>query len=167
MMPPPASVPPSVPSGSTDPARRPRALARLLDESLRIPGTRIRFGLDPVLGLVPGLGDVISTGLAMLIVLDAARLGAPPALLTRMVGNILVDAVIGTIPGAGDVVDVFSRVNTRNLVLLDRHLAAPVEVHRASRRFLLLLGGAVIAVLLASLALSLVLLRWVFGLLAA
>lgn len=166
-MPPPASVPPSVPSGSIDPARRSRALARLLDESLRIPGTRIRVGLDPILGLVPGLGDVITTGVATLIILDAARLGAPPVVLGRMAGNILADAAIGAIPVAGDVLDVFTRVNTRNLALLDRHLADPAASHQASRRFLLLIAGVVILVLTALLALSLMALRWVIGVLQA
>lgn len=161
------SAPPSALSASTDPARRSRALARLLDESLRIPGTQIRFGLDPILGLVPGLGDVITTGVAMLIVVDAARLGAPPAVLARMVGNIMADAAIGAIPAAGDVLDVFARVNSRNLALLDRHLAAPAAVHRASRRFLLLLGGVVVVGFVALLALSLVVLRWLIGLLQA
>jgi uncharacterized protein DUF4112 len=167
MTPPPVSAPPSELSASTDPARRSRALARLLDESLRIPGTQVRFGLDPILGLVPGLGDVVTTGVAMLIVVDAARLGAPPAVLARMVGNIMADAALGAIPVAGDVLDVFARVNSRNLALLDRHLAAPAAVHRASRRFLLLLGGAVVVGFVALLALSLVVLRWLIGLLQA
>ena len=164
---PPASAPPSAPSASIDPARRSRALARLLDESLRVPGTRIRFGLDPILGLVPGLGDVITTGVATLIVLDAARLGAPPALLGRMAGNILADAAIGTIPGAGDVLDVFARVNTRNLALLDRHLADPSAARRASRRFLWLVGGAIVIGLVALVVLALVAVRWLIGLLQA
>jgi hypothetical protein len=163
----PASAPPSAPSASIDPARRSRALARLLDESLRIPGTRIRFGLDPILGLVPGLGDVITTGVATLIVLDAARLGAPPAVLGRMAGNILADAAIGAIPGAGDVLDVFARVNTRNLALLDRHLADPAAARQASRRFLWLVGGGIVVGLVALVALTLVALRWLIGLLQA
>jgi Domain of unknown function (DUF4112) len=167
MMRPPVSGPPAVPSGSSDPARRSRALARLLDESLRIPGTRIRVGLDPILGLVPGLGDVLTTGVATLIVLDAARLGAPPAVLGRMAGNILADAAIGAIPVAGDVLDVFARVNTRNLALLDRHLADPAASRRTSRRFLWLIGGVGIVVLAALLGLSLMALRWLLAVLGA
>jgi Domain of unknown function (DUF4112) len=161
MMRPPDSTVRSVPSDSIDPARRARALARLLDESLRIPGTRIRLGLDPILGLIPGLGDVITTGIATVIIIDSARLGAPASTLSRMVANVLADTIVGAIPVAGDVLDVFSRANTRNIALLDRHLADPTAARHASRRYLLMVGGVVLLLLAGLLTLTLALLRWV------
>jgi len=98
-----------------------RRYALLLDKAFRIPGTGIRFGLDPILGLIPGLGDLASPVFATLLVVEGARLGVPRIVLIRMVVNALVDAVIGAIPLAGIVGDVFFRANTRNLALLERH----------------------------------------------
>lgn len=95
--------------------------ANLLDKAFRIPGTNIRFGLDPIIGLIPGLGDLASPIFAGLLVLEGARLGIPRIVLMRMVVNALIDAVIGAIPFAGAVGDVFFRANTKNLALLERH----------------------------------------------
>lgn len=95
--------------------------ANLLDKAFRIPGTNIRFGLDPIVGLIPGLGDLASPIFAGLLVLEGARLGIPRIVLMRMVVNALIDAVIGAIPFAGAVGDVFFRANTKNLALLERH----------------------------------------------
>ncbi len=106
--------------------------ATILDKAFRIPGTKIRFGLDPIIGLIPGLGDLASPVFAGLLVLEGARLGIPRIVLIRMVVNALIDAVIGAIPFAGAVGDIFFRANTKNLALLERH-AVPGGVP-ASRR---------------------------------
>jgi uncharacterized protein DUF4112 len=93
-------------------------LATLLDSVFVIPGTGIRFGADALVGLVPGLGDLITTGLSAYIVYEAHRLGAPTHLITRMIANVAFDAVITAVPVAGNVADVFFRANRRNVRLL-------------------------------------------------
>jgi hypothetical protein len=98
-------------------------LAQLLDSRYRLPFTRFRFGLDSVIGLVPGVGDAASALIAAWIILEARRLGAPSGLLARMAGNLLADAALGTIPLAGDVFDAAYKCNQRNLAMLMEHLA--------------------------------------------
>ena len=95
--------------------------ANILDKAFRIPGTNIRFGLDPIIGLVPVLGDLASPVFAALLVTEGARLGLPKIVLMRMVVNALIDAVVGAIPLAGMVGDIFIRANTKNLALLEKH----------------------------------------------
>lgn len=98
-------------------------LSRLLDGAFRIPGTGIRFGFDAILGLIPGVGDVLTNVVSAYLVLEARRLGASRTDMVRMVGNILVDAVLSSIPIAGDIFDVFWRANDRNMAILRAHLA--------------------------------------------
>lgn len=134
---------PSEPDGTAErpasaDAEHVRRLARLLDSAVRIPGTRIRFGLDSILGLIPAGGDVVGATLAAWIVLQAARLGAPFVVLVRMTGNLAVDALVGAIPVLGDLFDLGWRGNVRNVALLERHLEAP---ERTRRRSALALGG--------------------------
>jgi Domain of unknown function (DUF4112) len=93
-------------------------LATLLDTALVIPGTNIRFGADALVGLVPGIGDAITTILSAYIVYEAHRLGAPAHLITRMIANVAVDSLITAVPVAGSVADVFFRANRRNMRLL-------------------------------------------------
>jgi len=98
-------------------------LARFLDTAIAIPGTRIRFGADTVVGLVPGVGDAITTLASAYLIYEAHRLGVPRHLLARMIGNVAFDAVIGAVPVLGDVADMFWRANTRNIRLLREHLS--------------------------------------------
>lgn len=112
---------------------RARALARVLDTAVRVPGTRIRFGLDPLLGLIPGGGDAVGAVLSAYIVVTAARLGAPAPVLGRMLLNVVIDAAVGTIPLVGDLFDVAYKANVRNVGLLERYARRPGEVTRASR----------------------------------
>lgn len=126
------------------------ALADLFDRAFRVPGTRWRFGLDALLGLVPGLGDAAGALMGAYGVLVARRLGAPAAIQARMLGNLAIDALAGAVPIAGDLVDFAFKAHVRNRRLLERWLAQPHTVHRRSRG--LLLGAAL--VLLAILALS-------------
>lgn len=98
-----------------------KRLARLMDSALGIPGTRIRFGADSALGFIPGAGDVIGLGISAFALMEAWRLGAPPRLMARMIGNVAIDTGIGAIPIAGDIFDVLFKSNTRNLKLLLDH----------------------------------------------
>ena len=104
--------------------RRLERLASLLDDRLTIPGTGIRFGLDAVIGLVPGIGDIASTLISLHLVAEAARMGVPGSVLGRMVANIVVDMLVGSIPILGDVLDVRLRANRRNVDLLREHLGS-------------------------------------------
>lgn len=109
-----------------------RALARLLDEAVRIPGTGIRVGLDAVLGLVPGIGDALGAGLSGWVIVVAARLGAPPSIIARMAGNAALDALAGSVPLLGDLFDIGWRANARNVALLERWLQQPTRARRSS-----------------------------------
>ena len=98
------------------------ALATLLDTAFVIPGTQIRFGLDALIGLVPGIGDAITTVMSLYIVSEARSLGAPPLLVARMIANVVFDGVVGAVPLVGDAFDVVFRANRRNMALLRGHL---------------------------------------------
>lgn len=111
-----------------------RQLARFLDTAVRIPGTNIRFGLDALVGLIPGVGDV-TTGLAsVFVILSAAQMGVPPAVLARMVLNVAVDTGIGVIPLVGDFFDVAWKSNSRNVALLEQYMLAPEQERRRNVR---------------------------------
>lgn len=107
-----------------------RAWAELLDNRFVIPGTRIRFGLDPILSLVPGIGDLASPVYTVSLLIEGARQRVPRVVLLRMVANALIDAFIGSVPVAGNVADIFWRANIRNLDLLDRHATPGVPPRR-------------------------------------
>lgn len=94
------------------------ALASLLDTAFLIPGTNLRFGLDALIGLVPGVGDMVTTLLSLYIVKEARALGAPRRVILRMLANVALDGVLGAVPIAGDVFDVMWRANRRNITLL-------------------------------------------------
>lgn len=108
--------------GEADTAATTR-LAFLLDDAFRIPGTKIRFGWDTIVGLIPGIGDAATTVIALAPVATAWKLGAGRWLLARMLGNVAIDAVIGSIPVVGDAFDLFFKANRRNARLL-QHFAA-------------------------------------------
>lgn len=131
-----------------------RALADLLDTRFRVPGTGWRFGLDAVLGLVPGLGDVAGLVLSSAVILQAVRLGARGATVVRMVGNVGIDAVFGAIPLLGSVFDFAFKANTRNIRLLERHVDDAEETRARSaaaiRRTII---GAVLALVVVTMAL--------------
>ena len=102
--------------------RRLEALAKLMDTAFVVPGTNVRFGLDGVIGLVPGIGDVVSGLVSSYLIWEARRLGVSKWILGRMMANTLLDTTIGAIPLAGDVFDVMFRANVKNMSLLRRHL---------------------------------------------
>src|SRR6267378_4836279 len=113
-------------------------LAYWLDAGIRIPGTSLRFGLDPILGLIPGFGDAAGAILAGWILVEAIRLGASRATMIRIAGNVALDAAVGAVPLIGDIFDFAWKANLRNVAILERHLAAPDRAQRADRSFVVL-----------------------------
>jgi len=123
-----------------------RAIARLFDQAFAVPGTKWRFGIDALFGLVPGLGDIVGAVVAVYALHVARTLRAPGAIQLHMLGNIAVDAIVGTVPLAGDLFDFVFKAQTRNLALLDAWVAAPEPTASRSRRGLLLVPIAVLTV---------------------
>jgi hypothetical protein len=109
--------------------RRLARLARLMDTAIGIPGTRLRFGADSVIGLLPVVGDAGGALIGLYIVNEARRLGLPADKLVRMVGNLAADSVLGSVPLAGDIFDVFFKSHRRNVQIIFDHLGIdPAEV---------------------------------------
>lgn len=129
---------------------------------MRIPGTELRFGIDPILGLIPGFGDAAGAVLAGWILVESYRMGASRATLLRMAGNVAIDAVVGAIPILGDLFDFVWKANLRNVALLERHLTAPALARRADRWVVLLVISGVLAMGVGLLAAGILLMRWVF-----
>ena len=131
-------------------------LAHVLDDWFRIPGTSIRVGLDGIVGLIPGIGDILG-GLASCILIFAAWYrGLPYVTLVRMVTNVAIEVIVGTIPFLGDAFDIAWKANRRNYALMTRHFNAP-RVHTwRDWVFLFLLGVLVLAVF----AVPLILIAW-------
>jgi len=98
------------------------AIAKLLDVAFILPGTNIRYGIDGLIGLIPVIGDIITTAISLWLVREARALGAPWYITARMLGNVAVDGVVGMVPFAGDAFDVMFRANMRNVRLLRRWL---------------------------------------------
>ena len=155
-----ASTPAQVERRDTKGVRR---LAWLLDDIIRIPGTNLRFGIDPLLGLLPGGGDLAGGVLSGYIILAAARAGAPPSVIVRMGLNVIVDAVAGAVPLAGDLFDAGYKANRRNAALLQEYVEKPQPVEQRSRGVLVLVLLAIAAVLVGAAFASIMLLRWVIA----
>lgn len=157
------------------------AVVRLSDDQFRLPGTNIRFGLDPFLGLLlPGVGDATSTALAFAVIFVAWREGAPPALLTRMLFNVALDTLVGTVPLLGDLFDLAYRANRKNYGLLtqwregrgarsvdgdvtsSRSPHSDIKPQPGSRLALVLLSVVLILFVLVPLALTLLVGYWLW-----
>jgi len=123
-----------------------RRISRLFDQAFVLPGTRFRFGLDALFGLVPGVGDVAGAIVATYALRVARRLRAPTEIQLHMLSNIALDALIGTVPVLGDIFDFVFKAQTRNLALLERWLATPHQAARRSRLGLLLIPLAIMFV---------------------
>jgi hypothetical protein len=121
-----------------------RTLSRLLDSAFVIPGTGIRFGLDSLIGLVPGLGDAIGAIFSAYLIMEASRMGASRSVITRMIANVGLDTVVGWVPVLGDLFDVGWKANTRNFALLEQHVERPAATRAASRLSLALLGAGLL-----------------------
>lgn len=122
-----------------------------MDSAYRVPGTGIRFGWDPVIGLIPGVGDVATASFAVTMLYHAYRLGVPRVVLIRMLLNTLTDMATGFVPVAGDVADIAWKSNMRNLALLERHERPGVKPTSGDWAIVLLafvvIGGALALVL--------------------
>jgi len=134
-------LPPETKNADPDLAR---LLAWILDDLFTIPGTKFRVGLDPIIGLIPGLGDSSSTAIASLLLVQALRAGVPKVVITRMAVNILINAGIGAIPGVGDLFSAWYKSNRKNYQLLQRHAGSSRRNTAGDWIFL----GAIIAVVI-------------------
>ncbi|MBL9155049.1 MAG: DUF4112 domain-containing protein [Verrucomicrobiales bacterium] len=148
-------------------AKTSRVIAWLLDECIRIPGTNIRFGLDPILGLVPGGGETITTVIGFFLLGEASRRGLPFRTLFKMGGNLMMNALIGAIPGVGDLFSFWFKSNSRNYALLRHYIESP-DGRQASGGwwplvFLLSLFGVAICINIGSWVLFIYLLHHFFG----
>jgi hypothetical protein len=121
-------------------------VALFLDAAVTVPGTSYRVGLDPVLGLVPGLGDLISPLFGLGILWQAYDLGVPKIVQVRMLFNIAIDAIVGAVPLFGDLFDFVWKANLKNLALLDRHAEYGYRTSAGDWLFVVVLTLLVIAV---------------------
>ena len=137
-----------------------RRLSRILDNAIPIPGTGYRFGLDPILGLLPGGGDTVSGALGAYIIIEAARIGLPREVIWKMVGNILLDAVVGTVPVLGDLFDVGWKANVKNVALLERHLDLIPLNSKSDYLFLIGLILVLMVIVFSFAALTFIAVRW-------
>ena len=120
---------------------RMRYLSRLLDNSIWLPGG-YRIGLDPIIGLVPWVGDFLTSTLSFWIIFDAARMGLKKRVLARMAGNVLLESLVGTVPVLGDLFDAAWKANARNFQLVEQHFSPsdrPRSVRSMAAVFLLAL----------------------------
>jgi hypothetical protein len=148
-------------------AKTSKAIAWLLDECIRIPGTNIRFGLDPILGLVPGGGETVTSIVGLFLLGDASRRGIPFKTLFKMGGNVLLNAGVGAIPGVGDAFSFWFKSNSRNYALLRHYIESPDGRQAAGGwwplMFLVGLAVLVLAINIASWLIVLYLLHALFG----
>ncbi len=131
-----------------------RSLAHILDNAIPIPGTPYRVGIDPIVGLLPGGGDLVMAAFSVYIVWESARLGLPRSTVTRMVSNLVFDTVIGSVPVAGDLFDVTWKANSKNVRLLEAHIDSPQHQKKADKGFVLLLLFGFLALVIGIAALS-------------
>jgi hypothetical protein len=137
-------------------------LSHLLDDFLRIPGTPIRFGLDGIVGFIPGIGDILGGLASSIIILAACVRGVEKATIARMLLNIAIETGIGSLPVVGDAFDIWFRANRRNYALMTRSIAEPGRHARTSWLFL----GCVALVLLVLILLPILLAAWLLAHLA-
>jgi hypothetical protein len=139
-----------------------RRVARMLDSAVAIPGTSIRVGLDPILGLFPGLGDFLPPLFTIAVLWQGYQLGIPRVVQARMLLNVAIDACVGLVPGLGDLFDVAWKANTRNFALLEQHAYEERAPTRGDRLFV----GGLIALVVALAAAPAVILYWLVTALA-
>jgi hypothetical protein len=133
-----------------------RGWQRLLDTAFRVPGTSIRFGWDPIVGLIPWVGDVATALFACALIVEAHRMRVPRVLQFRMLVNVAVDVLMGLVPFIGDVADVFWKANSRNMAMIERHVAQPRPATAGDYLFVAAVLTAVVLVA----AVPLVLMYW-------
>lgn len=136
-----------------------KKFAEILDSRFTIPGTDIRIGIDPVLGLASGIGDVIGALFSVYFMLYATRLGARPSVLLRMFVNIMADMIIGSIPILGDLFDVVWKANLRNVRLLEQFKNNPERLETQSK-WLMWLLFVILASIIIGLTIAII---WLIG----
>ena len=134
-----------------------------MDNAIVLPGG-YRIGWDGIIGLIPGIGDVVGLSVSAWIVFGAARLGASKATLARMAGNVALESLIGAIPVLGDLFDFVFKANARNMRLLERHALEPERMERHSRGWLIGIAAAAVALVLLVGWLVVALIAGLFGL---
>ena len=139
-----------------------RRVARMLDSALPVPGTSFRFGLDPILGLIPGLGDLVSPLFTLGMLFQARDLGVPRVVQLRMIFNVAIDVLTGFVPLIGDLFDFAWKANNRNLALLERHAYEEHEPSAGDWAFV----AVCVALLVVIAAVPFLLLGWAFNLIA-
>jgi hypothetical protein len=139
-----------------------RTIATVLDDAVRVPGTNIRFGLDALLGLLPGAGDAVTGVVAAYAIVLAAQLGAPPVVIARMAMNVLIDVATGTIPVLGDIFDVGWKSNRKNVRLLEGYQANPQKVRASSWAVVIVLLLVIVAAIVGVFMLAAWILRQIF-----
>jgi hypothetical protein len=138
-----------------------RRLAVLLDSQFRVPGTSIRFGLDAIVGLIPGIGDITTPVFAAMLLVQGVRMRLPFVVQARMVLNAAIDMLLGFFPVVGDLVDIGFKANLRNLALLERHARPGVPPAQSDYVFVIVCVIALAFVALAPIAVLMVVLsRW-------
>ena len=142
--------------------RRLRRISHLLDNAIPIPGTKYRIGLDPILGLIPGGGDLLGSVFAGYVVFKSAQMGVPQETLLKMAANIVFDTVAGTVPVAGDLFDVAWKANVKNIELLDAHLGSPEQGKKADWLFVAALLLGLILIVGSVIFLSVMIFGWLF-----
>ena len=156
-----------LPPESTKDSDVSRLIAFILDDLIPVPGTKYRVGLDPLIGLIPGIGDVSSSAFASVILFQALRAGVPRVVIARMAAHVLVNALVGAIPGIGDLFSAWFKSNQLNYSLLQKHAATRRASTTADWAFLIgLLSVIVLGVLVAALAagyMALTILRFLFA----
>ncbi len=109
--------------------KRIRKIANLLDAAIGIPGTKFRIGLDPILGLLPGGGDLVGAAISGYLIYLAARFGLEKAEIGKMIGNVALETLLGTVPLVGDLFDAYFKANLRNLEILETHIEKSAVKH--------------------------------------
>jgi hypothetical protein len=141
-----------------------RTFVRLMDDAVQIPGTNFRIGLDALIGLIPGVGDIAGGLMSGMVILAAARSGAPRSLIARMVVNTGIDVIFGALPILGDLFDAGWKANRRNLNLLERYLERPADTRRASMLYVIGAIAVLILIVAASVAAAIWLTKALIGL---
>jgi len=144
-----------------------RWLAVIMDNFLRFPGTKLRFGLDPIIGLLPGIGDAASAIISTLAIVYAARYRLPKILLVRMALNILINELVGIIPGLGDAFSFWFKSNVRNYELLRRYAAAPERARKADWIFVFAIVAVLFLIVCIGLVVSLLVFQAIWQFLSA
>jgi hypothetical protein len=144
-----------------------RWLALIMDEFLRLPGTKFRFGLDPILGLFPGIGDTASAVVSAMALLQAARCGLPKIVLARMSLNILINELVGIIPGVGDAFSFWFKSNARNYRILQEHSTGTRPARRSDWIFVIAILAILFLIVCTGIAVSIFILRELFQFLGA